>query len=183
MTTEQDAVARAQERANATGVPWATPHESYYEPFGRHAGAHVWQMSCGRPPSCRRIDPAPAKGAAYCGRDWPEDFSDENGNYSNTCMYCGESFQGYKRRVVCKLCTPAHSKPPAPPAPLARDMTLRQYLAAHAPNWRDGMSIEGLSEEKKVEAIARWPWMWADAVLASEGLDYEEFPPAGAGAI
>lgn len=41
-------------------------------------------------------------------RDWPEDFHLENGNYYNTCCHCGESFMGYKRRVVCKLC---HNKP------------------------------------------------------------------------
>lgn len=37
-------------------------------------------------------------------RDWKEDFSHENGNYMNTCMYCKLMFYGYKRRVVCKIC-------------------------------------------------------------------------------
>jgi hypothetical protein len=36
--------------------------------------------------------------------DWTEDFSLENGNYSNICCYCGEIFQGQHRRVYCKLC-------------------------------------------------------------------------------
>lgn len=37
-------------------------------------------------------------------RDWTEDFSLENGMYSNHCVACHEQFVGYKRRVVCKLC-------------------------------------------------------------------------------
>jgi phage tail sheath gpL-like len=37
-------------------------------------------------------------------RNWPEDFPDENGNYQNQCVECGNFFIGYKRRVVCKLC-------------------------------------------------------------------------------
>ena len=40
---------------------------------------------------------------AYPG-SWPEDFNDENGNYLNKCCHCGNLFQGYKRRVVCKEC-------------------------------------------------------------------------------
>ena len=36
--------------------------------------------------------------------DWPEDFSEENGNYMCTCISCGTSFIGYKRRIVCKYC-------------------------------------------------------------------------------
>ena len=37
--------------------------------------------------------------------DWKEDFSYENGNYMNTCTFCGNDFKGHKRRVVCKLCS------------------------------------------------------------------------------
>ncbi len=37
-------------------------------------------------------------------RDWPEDFSHENGNYQNQCVGCGEMFKGHKRRVVCRAC-------------------------------------------------------------------------------
>jgi len=37
-------------------------------------------------------------------KNWPEDFSHENGNYINTCMRCNEKFLGHKRRVVCKQC-------------------------------------------------------------------------------
>ena len=37
-------------------------------------------------------------------RDWTEDFSHENGNYMNKCCICGETFIGYKRRVVCRIC-------------------------------------------------------------------------------
>jgi hypothetical protein len=39
-------------------------------------------------------------------RDWPEDFSDENGTYTNVCVYCKHEFMGHKRRVVCKWCRP-----------------------------------------------------------------------------
>lgn len=37
-------------------------------------------------------------------KDWAEDFSHENGNYQNVCMYCEEVFLGHKRRVICKQC-------------------------------------------------------------------------------
>jgi hypothetical protein len=40
-------------------------------------------------------------------RDWTEDFSHENGNYSNKCISCGNSFNGHKRRIECKLCVKA----------------------------------------------------------------------------
>ncbi len=38
-------------------------------------------------------------------RDWPEDFNNENGNYSNRCMLCGFDFVGNKGRLVCKYCS------------------------------------------------------------------------------
>lgn len=37
-------------------------------------------------------------------RDWPEDFSGENGRYCNMCLECRETFTGYKRRALCKVC-------------------------------------------------------------------------------
>lgn len=37
-------------------------------------------------------------------RDWVDDTSLENGNYFNLCVICEESFVGYKRRTVCKVC-------------------------------------------------------------------------------
>ncbi len=37
-------------------------------------------------------------------RDWTEDFEDESGCYTNTCIECKLTFNGYKRRVICKLC-------------------------------------------------------------------------------
>ena len=36
--------------------------------------------------------------------DWPEDFEQENGNYVNVCVLCGEEFVGHKRRVFCRAC-------------------------------------------------------------------------------
>lgn len=49
-------------------------------------------------------------------RDWPEDFSHENGRYYNTCTFCHQPFCGHKRRVVCKLCSgaPGTTKPATP---------------------------------------------------------------------
>lgn len=40
-------------------------------------------------------------------RDWPEDFANENGNYSNICLWCAETFTGYKRILVCRVCARA----------------------------------------------------------------------------
>lgn len=48
-----------------------------------------------------RVPPL-ATGSA--GRDWPEDFDHENGNYRCHCLICGEYFTGHKRRIRCKLC-------------------------------------------------------------------------------
>ncbi len=37
-------------------------------------------------------------------RNWPEDFSHENGKYQCRCSTCGSTFLGHKRRVTCKVC-------------------------------------------------------------------------------
>jgi hypothetical protein len=37
-------------------------------------------------------------------RNWTEDYSLENGNYTCFCMTCKNTFIGYKRRVMCKEC-------------------------------------------------------------------------------
>jgi RNase P subunit RPR2 len=37
-------------------------------------------------------------------RDWTEDFHHENGQYMNVCIKCEQTFIGYKRRFICKLC-------------------------------------------------------------------------------
>ena len=42
--------------------------------------------------------------ASATERDWPSEFSDENGCYTNLCLECRETFMGYKRRVVCRIC-------------------------------------------------------------------------------
>jgi len=41
-------------------------------------------------------------------RNWTEDYCLENGKYYNRCSECGETFLGYKRRRVCKLCAQPH---------------------------------------------------------------------------
>lgn len=38
-------------------------------------------------------------------KDWPEDFSHENGMYYCRCGHCKSLFVGYKRRVVCRQCS------------------------------------------------------------------------------
>jgi hypothetical protein len=40
-------------------------------------------------------------------RDWPGDFSHENGNYPCHCCWCFNEFTGHKRRVVCRQCVGA----------------------------------------------------------------------------
>ncbi len=43
---------------------------------------------------------------AFCSlKDWPEDFSHENGNYWNVCRYCKGQFTGHKRRIICQECS------------------------------------------------------------------------------
>lgn len=39
--------------------------------------------------------------------NWTEDFTHENGNYMNVCIFCKNEFKGHKRRVVCKVCNGA----------------------------------------------------------------------------
>ena len=55
------------------------------------------------PPQGWRCKPNP--------KDWPEDFSHENGNYQCRCFKCDSVFTGHKRRNVCKECA---TKPPNP---------------------------------------------------------------------
>lgn len=45
------------------------------------------------------------------GRNWTEDFSHENGNYTNHCCKCHNTFTGHKRRVICKVCSSVSDKP------------------------------------------------------------------------
>src|SRR5260370_15064345 len=46
--------------------------------------------------------------------DWTEDSLHENGRYQNTCVSCGASFQGHKRRVSCRLCGAKSRSQPMP---------------------------------------------------------------------
>lgn len=48
-------------------------------------------------------------------RDWQEDFSHENGNYQNRCVYCEHGFLGHKRRMICKRCDWMMSTTPTKP--------------------------------------------------------------------
>ena len=51
-------------------------------------------------------DKQPAAGPESAKQhDYPEDFSDENGNYQHRCYSCGRLFVGHKRRAeICKAC-------------------------------------------------------------------------------
>lgn len=43
-------------------------------------------------------------------RNFPEDYSHENGNYRNICCLCKNEFKGHKRRVICKKCEQPEKK-------------------------------------------------------------------------
>lgn len=44
------------------------------------------------------------KDSTFDERSWKEDESHENGNYHCICFDCGRTFQGHKRRPLCKVC-------------------------------------------------------------------------------
>lgn len=46
-----------------------------------------------------------SRSEAPANRNWIEDATHENGNYECSCVECGQSFIGHKRRVLCKLCS------------------------------------------------------------------------------
>lgn len=65
-------------------------------------------------------------------KDWPEDFTHENGNYINTCIECKEQFRGHKRRIICRECmTPDWIE-------MAKKMPPKDNKCAHAGCWADG---------------------------------------------
>lgn len=47
-------------------------------------------------------------------RDWPEDFSHENGTYTNQCVSCKHGFIGNKHRSTCKKCAMSNPRTPSP---------------------------------------------------------------------
>ena len=63
------------------------------------------------------VMPAPKQGwkllkdSTLDERSWPEDYKHENGNYQNSCCECGRMFNGYKRRVMCKVCSETPAAP------------------------------------------------------------------------
>jgi len=38
-------------------------------------------------------------------RNWTEDYERENGKYTCFCRTCNNTFLGYKRRLICKVCS------------------------------------------------------------------------------
>lgn len=72
---------------------------------------------------CKATIPVPIKPSAkfrflrdttYAERSWPEDRDQENGFYTNDCVYCLRTFTGNKRRVVCKSCATTQFDPDEP---------------------------------------------------------------------
>jgi Zn finger protein HypA/HybF involved in hydrogenase expression len=41
----------------------------------------------------------------YPGRDWEDDFKEENANYECFCFDCNRPFIGHKRRIICFECS------------------------------------------------------------------------------
>ena len=75
-------------------------------------------------------------------RDWPEDFSGENGCYLNRCCLCHETFTGHKRRYVCHVCADRDA---------AESKRRAEWLAAH--NAPTDWTIATIDEVRN---------MWAD---------------------
>lgn len=48
--------------------------------------------------------------ASATERDWPSDYDQENGCYSNLCCECGEFFTGHERRAMCRVCASEASR-------------------------------------------------------------------------
>ena len=58
-------------------------------------------------------------------RNWPEDYSHENGKYTCHCAICNSEFTGHKRRVICRVCW---YRNPAVDALTAENAELRKLL-------------------------------------------------------
>ncbi|KXJ63036.1 hypothetical protein AXY46_03185 [Achromobacter xylosoxidans] len=103
-------------------------------------GRTVTMTNADRAPSYRASAPVAYERAA---RDWPEDFSHENGNYQCLCHRCKQVFNGHKRRVTCKVCHAAlASAPVAGEAQSVAWENFPAYLIDHCEG--DTISEEGL---------------------------------------
>jgi len=119
MQDEIDALRQAIEQAGEVEpVAWMDADGDLYanEPPANWCGTHSPLYT--RPPTAPTIPQGwkLLKDATLEERSWPEDYKHENGNYQNLCCECGRMFNGYKRRVVCKVCSEA---PTAPAQPLS----------------------------------------------------------------
>ncbi len=85
------------------------------------------------------------KDSTLDGRSWPEDYKHENGNYQNLCCECGRMFNGYKRRVMCRVC----SETPAAPD---------QWTDADSDAARLALELECLLLDTKDTAIVSKWW-------------------------
>jgi len=101
----------------------------------------------------------PAMAPRTSERDWPEDFSGENGNYMNRCADCKLTFFGHKRRVVCKVCSAA----PAEPTP-------EQIQAAQALHEISDERIDAMVDKLgELDSFRYTPENWRAIVRAAIG--------------
>lgn len=89
------------------------PHEMIRYGMVKAIAFRYWQAALSQPKVAGAVDERfPPREA----RNFPEDASHENGNYSNTCYLCGREFTGHKRRITCKACETARTASPSQPA-------------------------------------------------------------------
>lgn len=95
-------------------------------PFCNYNGAEKpgWVRRYAEPAKTPAPQPTNNLAVKPSNRDWPEDFTYENGRYENICCKCGLHFNGYKRRVACKICSSA-------PQPTADQKTYINTLRAY----------------------------------------------------
>lgn len=77
-----------------------------------------------------RIDSEERLPMPVSSRDWPDDFQDENGNYSCMCFACGNIFTGHKRRNICKVCAEKSNLKQPPMTDSALVQEVRQAISA-----------------------------------------------------
>ena len=87
-------------------------------------------------------------------RSWPEDYKYENGNYQNSCFECGRMFNGYKRRVMCKVCSEA------PVQAVVKDSLTTQepddLTIAHMSGYYDGKKAQECKVLMNADDAALW---------------------------
>jgi hypothetical protein len=117
-------------------------------------------------------------------RSYPEDLLDiDHGAYRNICSTCGKSFQGFKRRFICRVCKIANLKSIVDSqaqkiAELEADKSgldialeieatetenLRQKIAEHAKEIEQARTIADEWREKAGSKYDPFPWETTDS--------------------